>query len=257
MQIESMEGRRLFAVTISEGYPGFYEVQGGSGADVIEISVSMTDETMTLDGVTYSAVSYIYVSGGGGDDTISVLSVDGPGSIGSSLEGDDGSDSLTLNFDGAVWGGAGNDTIYLTDSFRGQVFGEAGNDQIFVSGASVDAEILGGDDNDLIDCTGNDDGVYVRGGNGNDTIYGSAYADQLYGDAGADLLYGGGGSDEFYTDAADEVHEGLPGGSGDEYDGSDGSSGDGDSTDGSNNGGGTLITGIGGLLGGLGNLLGR
>src|SRR5689334_20990207 len=80
-ELESLEGRKLFAVSVSQGYPGFYEVVGDESADHIDISVSMKDHTFTLDNVTYTDVAYISVQGSGGSDTINVLSVDGRGDI--------------------------------------------------------------------------------------------------------------------------------------------------------------------------------
>src|SRR5690349_10896854 len=77
--LESLESRRFFSVTVSEGYPGFFEVAGDEADDQISISVSQSDESFTLDGVTYTQVSYISVHGGGGNDTISVISIDGSG----------------------------------------------------------------------------------------------------------------------------------------------------------------------------------
>ena len=198
MIIETLETRRHFSVTVSEMYPGFYEVSGDQAADVIDISVSMSDEAFTLDGTTYNGVSYIFVHGNGGADYISVLSVDGAGSIGGSITGDDGDDEITLNFDGGVWAGAGDDVLSLTDSFRGTAHGHAGDDTITISGYTVDAAISGGSGNDFIDCSGNLSSVIANGGAGDDTIYGSVYADQLYGEAGIDVLIGNGGADEFF-----------------------------------------------------------
>jgi Ca2+-binding RTX toxin-like protein len=214
MTIESLESRRHLSVSVTEMYPGFYEVQGDGQADSINISVSMEAESFTLDDTTYSGVSYVYVHGNGGDDNISVSSADGAGNIGASITGDDGNDSITLNFDGGVWAGAGNDVLYLSDSFRGVAHGDAGNDDIYISGACFDAEIVGDVGNDLIDCSANYYRVVVRGGTGNDTIYGSALDDQIYGDGGNDFLHGGGGNDSFY---ATDGHGGLIEG-GDGYD---------------------------------------
>jgi Ca2+-binding RTX toxin-like protein len=214
MSIEALENRRFFSVTVTEMYSGFYDVSGDQSADTINIAVSMNDETFTLDGQTYSSVSYIFVHGEGGADDISVTSVDGPGSIGASITGDDGDDTITLNFDGGVWAGSGNDVLNLSDSFRGQAYGDAGNDQIYISGACYDAEIIGDSGNDLIDCSNNNYAVTVRAGLGNDTVYGSAFGDQIYGDGGMDDLYGGGGDDAFYASSG---HGGLIDG-GDGYD---------------------------------------
>jgi Ca2+-binding RTX toxin-like protein len=208
MQLESLERRRLFSVSVTETYPGYYEVQGDEAANVISASVSQTNSTFALDGTTYTDVSYITVHGNGGDDQISLTSVDGYGYVGASVTGDDGNDQITLNFDGGVWGGAGNDVIRLSDSFRGETYGDDGDDQIYLSGECIDAEIQGGAGNDLIDCTNNNYGVVAYGGVGIDTVYGSAYGDQLYGDEGDDFLYGGAGNDDIYLEGSDQVHGG-------------------------------------------------
>jgi Ca2+-binding RTX toxin-like protein len=199
MNVESLESRKLFSVTVTEMYPGFYDVSGDQQADTVDISVSQTDATFTLDGTTYTDVSYIFVHGNGGDDDLSVTSTDGPGSIGASITGDDGDDRISLNFDGAVSGGDGKDEIHLSDSFCGQAYGDAGNDDIYISGACYSAEIVGDSGNDLIDCSDNLYSVTVRAGTGNDTVYGSAFNDQIYGDGGCDDLYGGDGDDSFYS----------------------------------------------------------
>src|SRR5689334_22756843 len=81
LQLENLEPRRLFAVTVTEGDSGFYEVSSDAESDVIAISVNQQDHTFTLDGNTYTDVAYIQVDGNEGDDTISVTSVDGSGDI--------------------------------------------------------------------------------------------------------------------------------------------------------------------------------
>lgn len=62
---------------------------------------------------------------------------------------------------------------------------------------------------DTIDATAYiDSGLYIWGGGGNDTIYGSTRADWLYGEAGADILYGGDGNDKLYGGADDDAYYG-------------------------------------------------
>jgi Ca2+-binding RTX toxin-like protein len=199
--LELLETRRLrsSSVTVHETYPGFFEIQGGPGNDLISVTVNQADRTFSIDGQTYSEASYIAANGDGGDDVICILSVDGTGSIGASVHGGEGDDSLTLSFDGAIWGGGGMDFIHLTDSFRGEADGEGGNDRIHIGAQTVDAEIRGGDGNDLIDCATNFYGVVVFAGAGNDTVYGSGQDDQIYGEEGNDKLYGGGGNDVFFA----------------------------------------------------------
>jgi Ca2+-binding RTX toxin-like protein len=199
MKLESLEARRLFDVTVVEGYPGFYEIHGTDESDVIDVAVSMAEESMTVNGQTYEYVSYIVAYGNGGNDSISITTVDGAGVIGASVSAGDGHDQVTLAVDGAIWAGQGNDELYLLDSFRGEAYGEAGNDYMHISGLTTDAEIRGGDGHDFIDCSANRFGVVVFGGCGNDTIIGSDLADQLYGNEGHDVLDGRGGNDMLYA----------------------------------------------------------
>ena len=194
---EPLESRRLFALTVVQTYPGYYEIHGGNADDRIVVDVSMSAETFTLDGATYGGVSFISAFGYGGNDTIHITG-DGFGYIAAGIAAGDGNDHVALNFDGAIRAGAGNDTLDLRDSFRGEVYGEAGDDRILIAGQTIDAEIQGGDGNDLIDASGNDYGVVIRGGLGDDTIYGSAFDDQLYGDGGNDVLFGNAGNDTLY-----------------------------------------------------------
>lgn len=199
MHLQSLERRRLLTVTVSEGYPGFFEVHGTASADTIEISVNMADTSMTVDGTTYQGVEFVTVYGYGGDDTISVSTPDGFGWTAAAIHGGDGNDTLTLEFDGAVWGGEGNDSIILTDSYRGEAYGEAGNDSILIGGYTFGAEIRGGDGDDTIDARGNYYGLVLRGGDGHDVLHGSDHDDVLQGDAGNDTMWGGSGNDTFYA----------------------------------------------------------
>ena len=210
MQIENLERRCLLSVSVNETSAGFFEINGDEADDAIVVSVSQDDQSFTLDGITYSGVYYIYVFGNGGNDTINV-SAPGAGSIAASVDGGDGNDQLSLNFDGGIWGGEGDDVINLSNSFQGEASGDGGDDQVFVRGECVDAEILGGNGNDLIDATGNNYRVVIRGGEGDDTIYGTEYNDQIYGDGGSNHLYGMGGNDTIYsrTGEADDVDGGA------------------------------------------------
>ena len=198
--IERLETRRFFAVTVTQNYPGYYRVDSDNNPNAINISVSQNNDTFTLDGVTYPGVSYITVNGNGGNDTINVSSADGSyGPIGCAINGGWGNDTISMNVDGVIHGGAGDDTISLRDSFYGEVYGDSGNDKIYVSGDCIDPQIYGGTGNCLIDASQNNYGVVIHGGTGNDTLIGSAYDDTIYGDGGYDVMYGNGGNDTFYS----------------------------------------------------------
>ncbi|MDQ3440034.1 MAG: hypothetical protein M3478_06750, partial [Planctomycetota bacterium] len=212
MHMETLEVRKFLSATVIEGYPGYYEIHGDGSDDVIDVSVSQSDESFTLDGATYTGVAYISVHGYGGNDFISIRSDEGQGSIAAGVSAGDGDDTVLVNFDGAIWGGNGNDILYLSDSFYGGVHGEDGNDRIYVSGFSLDSEVRGGAGHDYIDGSGNYAGLAIYGESGKDTIYGTDYEDELHGGSGADELHGNGGNDAFYT--RDQEHDEIYGGDG-------------------------------------------
>ncbi len=208
--VELLEHRRLLSVTVAQSSPGYYEINSDNTPNDINISVSQGDQTFTLDGATYTGVNYISVFGNGGNDNINVQSVDGPGSIGASIDTGTGNDTVNLNFDGSIWCGGGNNNIHLQDSFRGEVYGGSGNDQIYVIGDCIDAVIDAGDGNDLIDASANNFGVVINGGAGSDTIIGSNYDDTIYGGSGTAVMYGMAGNDTFYSEngIGDQIYGG-------------------------------------------------
>jgi Ca2+-binding RTX toxin-like protein len=198
MFLESLEGRRLLTVTISQGYPGFYEIHGDESDNEIFIEVDPVEQTFSIDGNSFGGVQHIGVFGEGGNDLIMVSA---PASylVSASIDGGDGDDILSLNFDGAVVGGGGNDRIYLYDSFRGEAWGGGGDDYIWISGNCVDAYVDGDDGDDWIDASSNWYKVFLHGGGGNDVIFGSNFDDQIFGDGGNDAIYGLGGNDIVYV----------------------------------------------------------
>jgi Ca2+-binding RTX toxin-like protein len=198
--IERLEGRRHFDVTVAQTYPGYYEIDGDSAANSINVAVSQGNDTFTLNGVTYPNVSYITVNGNGGDDQISVVSDNEYGPIGCAVNGSDGNKNILVDgLTGVIHAGGGNNNIQLQDSFYGQVFGDSGSNNIYVVGDCAGAEIVGGAGPNMIDASRSNYGLTIYGGPGDDTIYGSAYDDQIYGGGGNDMMYGGGGNDTFYS----------------------------------------------------------
>ena len=212
MLIETLEGRRHFSVTVTEGYPGFYEIAGTEDGEVIEIAVAQNDGSFTVDGQTYADATIIHVNGLGGNDQISVISPDGPGGIMANVDGGDGDDSVELNFDGSIWGGTGNDQLRLSDSYSGEIYGSDGDDLLYIGGASVNGFVSGGNGADILDATENLCGVTLDGGNGSDEIRGSAYDDDITGGSGNDTLMGNDGNDVFHV--RDNEHDDINGGAG-------------------------------------------
>lgn len=154
------------------------------------------------------------IYGNGGDDIITVSN-----SVAlTRVFGGDGNDTLYLfDQDDYISGGAGNDTAYGgegNDTIDGDdgndtLFGEDGNDIIdgglgndTIDGGAGDDLIAGGRGNDdLFGGDGNDiinagNGVdFVFGGNGNDILNGAGGDDHLVGGKGNDVINGGSGDD--------------------------------------------------------------
>ena len=198
--IEVLETRRLFAVVVTEGFPGFYEATGDAADDVVGVVVDQAARTITVNGVVYGHASFLNVYGLGGNDTINVASVGGAVPVGVGVRGGDGADAVTLsNVGGGVWGGSGNDRIELNDSFRAQAYGEDGNDMIVLRGDCADADVRGGGGNDTLNGQESTVPVVLFGDAGWDRLYGSPLADILDGGAGRDYLFGRDGNDQFYA----------------------------------------------------------
>jgi Ca2+-binding RTX toxin-like protein len=186
---------------VIQTYPGYYEVDGDKSSNDINISVSQAAAQFTLNGATYSNVSYITVNANGPADQVSVVSDDEYGSIGGAVNGGGGNETISVSgLSAVIHGGAGNDTLSLKDSIYGEVYGDGGSDNITVSGDCFDAQIQGGSaGGNLIDASQSNSAVVIYGGSGNDTLYGSSFDDQLYGEGGSDVMYGIGGNDTFYS----------------------------------------------------------
>ena len=59
--LESLESRRLrsASVTVTEIYPGFFELRGGPENELISVAVNQSERTFGIDGATYSDVSVL------------------------------------------------------------------------------------------------------------------------------------------------------------------------------------------------------
>ena len=150
--------------------------------------------------------------GGSGNDVIKGNSaenyLDG-GNGNDSLQGMDGADSLV--------GGDGNDTASYEDSDAGVVV-RLHNDKP-KSGGHAEGDVLaadiehltGSDHNDILAGDGGDN--TIRGGEGNDVLYGGPTGgdDLLYGGPGNDKLYGGKGNDALLGGSGWDELRGGPG----------------------------------------------
>src|ERR1700712_1549434 len=119
--VEAVESRRMFANILITGTPG---------DDTISVSSNPVFVTVNMNGVNtnYSAVRSITISGGTGNDSITIQDSLG---IGAAISGNSGNDT--------IMGGGGNDTIT----------GNNGSD--FISGGEGNDYIFGNDGVDYLD----------------------------------------------------------------------------------------------------------
>lgn len=169
-------------------------------------SIGQTDNTLvvregsasisvTSNGIA-PGIETVILNAAGGDDIITITSVDQVGFLSISVNGGNGNDTITAT--GAVLGNA-----------RLLLNGDAGNDTI--TGSAEDDTILGGDGDDMISGdAGNDT---LRGGLGNDSLAGGDDDDLLEGEDGNDTLQGDAGNDSLLGSFGDDV---LLGGDGDD-----------------------------------------
>jgi len=185
------------------------EVQGDNTDNSFVVSQNLEGDLTVTDGPAVLTVDRsfrsIIVSGGGGDDTITVLEVNRAGLAAISLDGNGGNDlvdasaavvgsvKLRLN------GDAGDDSL-IGSNFDDRIDGGTGDDSLV--GNDGNDSILGGDGSDTVAAGGGDDTVnggenndLVSGGDGNDSIFGGLDNDTLMGDDGDDTLLGQFGDD--------------------------------------------------------------
>lgn len=181
-------------------------VLGGGGAD-----------TITLMSIADIRPLNLLIDGQAGDDTISAAGA-ATGRVFLELRGGDGNDSITGSRDGDdIFGDAGNDLLSGgdgADSIDGGagldvLNGDAGNDTLF---GNLDNDTLNGGDGDDIaqGSFGND---VLNGENGSDSLDGGFGNDTLNGGAGNDRVEGGPDSDRVLGGSGDDS---LDGGTGDD-----------------------------------------
>lgn len=181
------------ADTFTDG-TGFDVIRGGDGNDILELTPGDGfDDDVDLQG----GEDGIVIHGTAGNDVIRVsrvVTADGPHAVITI----NGVTEQVLYRNGetiTVYGGAGNDTIWMDEStaitWRSILFGEGGNDLLI--GAGRNDYLDGGKGNDTLYGQGGND--TLLGGDGKDTLYGGDGDDLLDGGKGKDTLDGGAGAD--------------------------------------------------------------
>ncbi len=185
----------------------------GVKEEYLVVSGRGTSQEFLAEGITT-----IWADAGAGNDTINI----GEGVTADvELYGGLGNDKLYVRGSGNVHldGGDGDDTLTVVNALQAELHGGLGSDTLQAVGASAahllgeeDNDVLiGGEGNDLLDGGGGDD--KLSGGDGDDTLNGADGNDWLSGDAGDDTLDGSAGNDELLGGIGIDV---LIGGVGDD-----------------------------------------
>jgi Ca2+-binding RTX toxin-like protein len=161
-----------------------------TNVELVQLNAGAGNDTLDASAFTFGSVT---LSGGAGDDILR------GGSQIDSLLGGEGNDSLSGNGgDDLMDGGIGTDwvvetadgLVVLTDT--GLVSGLGADTHLSLEHASL----IGGTGADTLDASAYTlSPVILHGGDGNDSLIGTALEDSLYGDAGQDVLDGRLGND--------------------------------------------------------------
>lgn len=220
---------------------GFDAVDGQDGLDTITAAADNTIIGLTsiasVETITGGGFSGVSISGSSAADVLNfsgVLSISGIVSI----DGGGGNDSITGSiFSDTLGGGAGDDTFYYTGAATGfdNIDGGTGANTILATAAGTSIGLHQVANISLISAGGlsgvsiagssaadtlNLSGVIlsgiaeIGGGDGNDTITGTALADTIRGGLGDDSLNGGNGDDLFMDDAGSSGYDAIDGGAG-------------------------------------------
>lgn len=153
------------------------------------------------------------INGGGGNDVIFFdaddVSINGGTGVDTAIVVDDGTPSapdITLNLETslieAVYGGAGDDAFSVSSNFGLGVYMSGGDGEDTLDGGAGDDQLFGdaGDD----DLSGNRGDDVASGGSGEDTVTGGNGDDLVLGGDGADSLIGEAGDDQLLGDGGDD-----------------------------------------------------
>lgn len=134
-------------------------LDGGSGIDIVDYSNATASISVDLDVGTAAANGY-----GGTDTLVNIETVYGSsfadiikGSMSApeTLSGGDGNDMIYAFISDTVYGGGGDDSVFLTDSHNGAViYGGTGNDTLRLQGTFYDFTNLTIDSMEIIDALG-------------------------------------------------------------------------------------------------------
>jgi Ca2+-binding RTX toxin-like protein len=183
-----MQPARASTLDVGEQYgdTGFVTLHGGNGNDEFYVGGTRGGDLFggadndTLSGsVAEGLEGTLRFYGGAGDDGLY-------GGTETQAWGGTGADTIFVGNAATAWGGDGDDSLTLFTDYStnvgGTIFGGAGNDVLYMGAANDTGHGGEGDDE-------------IYGGAGLDMLYGGIGTDSLYGGQDADLLSGGDGAD--------------------------------------------------------------
>jgi Ca2+-binding RTX toxin-like protein len=215
--IEAVESRVLFALTVTEGYPGMWEIHdsvfSNATVDVVMTDLPGEHSGMWVNNTYYSPVDHVAIFTYEGTDDVSIDASGGDPTFGASVVLGADDDTFDVNASAGVWCDGGNDSGYLRNAFRGELYGGSGNDVLYLTGDCFDTHVEGNGGDDWLEASGNNYAVsWFKGGEGSDGLWGTPYNDSIDGGNGEDWIFAGAGNDILY--AVDGYDDELDGGSG-------------------------------------------
>lgn len=189
---EAGTGNFSYTKTAAAPGDGIFTFEGSNTDDVFTVEENEDFITVSLNNISATeyerdAIKSLAIRGNGGDDLIDMTGA----TIPLYLSGGGGDDTII--------GGAGDDTI-ISGAGRNKLFGRNGDDRLNGSGGrdllygeAGNDRLYGQGGNDYIDGGGNND--QIHGGDGQDSLEGGGSNDRIYAGRGDDTLVGGKGDD--------------------------------------------------------------
>jgi len=210
---QTINGHGSYAIKLSDGVATIINsgtvhgaVVTGSAADSVSNSGTMGDVVLSGGANSFgqSAGSAHWLTFGNAADQVTIA-----GGVTGTIWVYGGDDTvINSGRVGVVYLGQGNDTYFGADGASGAIWGGAGNDSI-TGGAGHDS-LSGQDGNDWLAGGAGDD--WIDTGNGNDTAFGGGGDDTIWGWLGNDALNGGTGDDRIDGGGGNDLITGGAGG---------------------------------------------
>jgi Ca2+-binding RTX toxin-like protein len=219
--LERLESRNLFTAVLDVpslvvrplGNGDAWEIVGTEDNDLVNVFINKgltsfsvkgnTSESYDLpEGVTLAQLT---IDLKGAADKLVVGGEDVEDKVFVRADGGEGNDTITGQVHGWYFGGNGNDHLTASHADAVSLRGGNGNDVLTIRNGSKWCEASGGEDRDILNARsnigeGDDYGVYLNGGGGPDTLWGSPEKDWLVGGDGRDVMWAGAGDDRITAD---------------------------------------------------------